>query len=244
VFIAFAPPARASTPPAAARILLVGAERAKRCRLGEALEPRGYRLEHGPVPAGRDLGALDLVLFARPAAEAEAVIDQCRSLRDAGPAIIVLHSGAEVAYAVRALEAGADDCLLAPHNPREVVARVRAVLRRRERNPSRYGGRHLVFDGCVFDAIHRRIEAPDGRAVELTQGQHRLLAALLARPGEVVSREELLGAVLGEETDSFDRAIDVHVSRLKKRLAQVTDADLIKSYRGVGYRMDVRQIVQ
>jgi two-component system OmpR family response regulator len=96
----------------------------------------------------------------------------------------------------------------------------------------------------VFDAIHRRIEAPDGRAVELTQGQHRLLAALLARPGEVVSREELLGAVLGEETDSFDRAIDVHVSRLKKRLAQVIDADLIKSYRGVGYRMDVRQIVQ
>ena len=85
------------------------------------------------------------------------------------------------------------------------------------------------------------VRAPNGRAVEITPLQHRLLSALLARAGEVVSREHLLTQVLGEDSDSFDRAIDVHVSRLKKRLAQVSEAELITAYRGVGYRLGVRE---
>jgi two-component system OmpR family response regulator len=137
------------------------------------------------------------------------------------------------------LEAGADDCLLAPHNPREVLARVRALLRRRDRSRAPSARTHRVFDGHLLDAMKLIVRAPDGREVEITPLQQRLLSALLARPGEVVSREHLLAQVLGADTDSFDRAIDVHVSRLKKRLARVSEAELITAYRGVGYRLDV-----
>ena len=139
---------------------------------------------------------------------------------------------------MRILEAGADDCLLAPHNPREVVARVRALIRRRDQGPAPKARPSRLGADCLVDPFNLRIRAPDGREASLTPLQHRLLSALMSRPGEVLSREYLMQQVLGEETDSFDRAIDVHVSRLKKRLAQVSDAELITSYRGVGYRLD------
>jgi two-component system OmpR family response regulator len=101
-----------------------------------------------------------------------------------------------------------------------------------------------MFDGLQLDSINLVVRGPDGRAAGITPAQHRLLAALLARPREVVSREQLLDCVLGEETDSFDRAIDVHVSRLRKRLARVSDVDLITNYRGVGYRLEVAEVVR
>jgi DNA-binding response OmpR family regulator len=116
---------------------------------------------------------------------------------------------------------------------------VRALVRRRERNRAGPQPVRELVDGCHVDALNLVVRAADGRAVGITPLQHRLLEALLARPGEVVSREQLLAQVLGEDTDSFDRAIDVHVSRLKKRLAQVCENDLITAYRGVGYRLEL-----
>ena len=156
-----------------------------------------------------------------------------------GPPILVLHPGDHPHDAAHMLEAGADDCLLAPQNPREVLARVRALIRRRDRSRRPQSGPRELADGCLLDGRRLVVRASDGRQVGLTPLQHRLLSALMARPGEVVSREHLLAHVLGENTDSFDRAIDVHVSRLKKRLAQVCEAELITAYRGVGYRLDL-----
>lgn len=228
-----------------ARLLLVGGPDLSRCRVAGQLQPRGYELQRVPgLTSGDNLEAFDIVVFALPVAGAEAVLGWCASRKDRiGPSLLVLHAADDANYAVRVLEAGADDCVLAPHNLREVEARVRALLRRRDRNRIRYGGRHLIFDGLLLDAGRRRVEGLDGRAVVLTQGQYGLLAALLARPREVVSREYLVETVLGADSDAFDRAIDVHVSRLKKRLAQISDVELITCYRGVGYRIEVSRVI-
>lgn len=222
------------------RLLVVGGRKAGPCRTTGQLEPRGYELVRIPaLPLPAPLTQVDVIIFALPAPEADRIAAACAELaRQGGPLTIVLADTADPNEAARLLEAGADDCLLAPHNPREVVARVRALLRRRERSRAQRPVTR-TFDGCRLDAINLLVRAPDGQAVEITPLQNRLLAALLARPGEVVSREQLLAQVLGENSDSFDRAIDVHVSRLKKRLAQVSAADLITAYRGVGYRLEV-----
>lgn len=229
------------------RVLVVaGAGPARRCRATGGLEPRGYLVDRvAQLPDPLAPNAFDVVILVLPASADGAVARSCNRLREAGgPMILVLHAGRDPGFAVHALEAGADDCLAAPHNPREVVARVRALLRRRSRAARRYGGRHYVFDGCQLDSVNLVVRAADGREVEITPAQHRLLTVLLERPGEVVSRERLLDEVLGQASEAFDRAIDVHVSRLKKRLARVTDADLITSYRGVGYRLEVQQVLQ
>jgi len=227
-------------------VLVVGGVAPGPCPATVQLERRGYALQRVlELPAGLAPTSADVIILALPRGQDDRVIQHCADLRRlAWPAVIVLHQGADSEFVVRALEAGADDCLPSPHGPREVVARVTALLRRRARDARRYGGRHCVFDGHELDALTRIVRAPDGRQVEITELQHRLLSALLARPGEVVDREELLEHVLGEETESFDRAIDVHVSRLKKRLATVSDADLISCYRGVGYRLDVQHVAQ
>lgn len=221
-------------------LVVIGAAASRPLPLTDQLRLRGYDTAWvAGLPLPTPLPAADLLLFALPIAQSEAVVQACAQLRalDA-PMTLVLHPSADPDAAVRILEAGADDCLLAPHNPREVVARVRALIRRRDRDRapkvrlSRLGG------DCLVDPLNLRIRAPDGREASLTPLQHRLLSALMSRPGEVLSREYLMEQVLGEETDSFDRAIDVHVSRLRKRLAQVSEAELITSCRGVGYRLD------
>lgn len=227
------------------RLLVVGGRRTGQCRGTGQLEPRGYELQRAPgLPLPAPLEGVDVIIFALPQGEADAVADACAQLRLlAGPLTLVLSPSTDPHEAARLLEAGCDDCLLAPHNPREVVARVRALLRRRALSRvSQAASLRQVFDGNLLDGLNLTVRAPDGREVGITPLQHRLLAALLARPGEVVSREQLLAEVLGEDSDSFDRAIDVHVSRLKKRLAQVSACELITSYRGVGYRLDVAQV--
>src|SRR6185436_15671390 len=116
------------------RVLVVGGRKAGQCRTTGQLEPRGYELTRIPgLPLPSPLAPVDIVIFALPAPDNDAVAEACARLRLlAGPLIIVLLQSSDPNEAARLLEAGADDCLLAPHNPREVVARVRALLRRRE----------------------------------------------------------------------------------------------------------------
>jgi len=226
------------------RVLVVGGRKAGQCRTTGQLEPRGYELLRLPdLPLPTPLVHVDVIIFALPAGEGDRIAEACARLpRPGGPMTLVLAETADPNEAARMLDAGADDCLLAPHNPREVVARVRALLRRRERNHARRPATRCEFDGHRLDAVNLLVRAPSGAEVGITPLQHRLLSALLARPGEVVSREHLMAQVLGEDSDSFDRAIDVHVSRLKKRLARVSGAELITAYRGVGYRLEVQEV--
>lgn len=239
------PPRTVVVAPARPRVLLVSSEEAHRA-VAVALRPRGYDVElMADLPDAPLTGAFDAIALVASEWRDQALLEACRRLRTAGgPMLLVLLPGGARAAVVQVLEAGADDCLAGPHNPREVIARVGALIRRRGRNGRRYAGRYSVFDGHQLDSISMVVRGPDGRAAEITPAQHRLLTALLARPGEVVSREQLLVCVLGEDTDSFDRAIDVHVSRLRRRLAQVSDVDLITNYRGVGYRLEVAEVIE
>jgi two-component system OmpR family response regulator len=231
--------------PARPRVLLVASEEAHRA-VAVALRPRGYDVEvMADLPGAPVLAAFDAIALVASEWRDQALLEACRRLRTAGgPMLLVLLPGGARSAVVQVLEAGADDCLAGPHNPREVIARVSALIRRRGRNGRRYAGRYCVFDGHQLDSISMVVRGPDGRAAEITPAQHRLLTALLARPGEVVSREQLMICVMGEDTDSFDRAIDVHVSRLRRRLAQVSDVDLITNYRGVGYRLEVADVIE
>ena len=242
-FVAMA--ARPAARPASAnpvRLLLVGFARS-----GEAsrqhLEARGYELigvealeDAAPLLAAK---GIDLVILDGRRGGDE-VLAQCRALAKADCRLIVIHAPTDQALGIEALEAGADDCLPSKHNSRELVARVRAVLRRRRKAPVQECGRFQTFGDLALDIVRHELRSRDGGRVSLTPHQFKLLTALLARPGEVVARHELFDLVQGEDSESFDRAVDVHVSRLRKRLMELTGADLITAYRGIGYRLNVR----
>lgn len=149
--------------------------------------------------------------------------------------IVILGGDPQRHLCVEALEAGADDCLTEPCNPREVVARVRALMRSRRRAYHRPVRRWLTDELMIHPA--GRVGSVCGRSVSLTPLQHRLLEALARRPGEVISRDELYVLVYGADAEPSDRAIDVQVSRLRRRLAQLDRRELIACCRGVGYRL-------
>jgi two-component system OmpR family response regulator len=139
---------------------------------------------------------------------------------------------------VLGLELGADDYLAKPFSPRELLARTRAVLRRRDLG-SQAGGRSSVFrfEGFSYDSARRELKAPSGTLIVLTAGESSLLGALLLQPLEVMTREELLGP---SRTDygADSRAIDLLVSRLRRKLQSHGGENLIRTQRGVGYIID------
>ncbi|MFC3068873.1 response regulator transcription factor [Phenylobacterium soli] len=230
-------PPRPTQPPVAGRVALVGRS-AVGAGICDQLETRGYVVRQAPDLAGaRALlaGAEAVILLAPAGSEAQAARDCQRLSRRPGASVIVVYAGAQAGFAVDALEAGADDCVCAPVNPREVVARVRAALRRRALGERR--SRLEQVGALVIDHVQMRVRLPDDRILSLTPAQFRLLGALARRQGAVVARETLVAEVLGEDSDSYDRAIDVQICRLRKRLAQVGLGKLISAMPGVGYRL-------
>jgi DNA-binding response OmpR family regulator len=163
----------------------------------------------------------------------------CRRLRatpelTALPVIMLTARGDEVDRIV-GLELGADDYLPKPFNPRELLARIRAVLRRGA--PAAAGRPPFRAGGLAIDFEAREVLV-DGRRVVLTYHEFELLAALARAAGRVLSREQLLDAVRGADADSFDRSVDVHVSRLRAKLEKNPRAPrYIKTVRGVGYSL-------
>lgn len=157
-----------------------------------------------------------------------------RSLADkpGAPAIIMLSALGADTDRIVGLEMGADDYLAKPVNPRELLARVRAVLRR---GTVSKGGEALTENGWRFDPASFTVTAPGGEPVELTTGEFRLAHALASRAGRIVSRETLLEALHGEDGEAFDRAVDVAISRLRAKLAAHGGTALIRTIRGEGY---------
>jgi two-component system OmpR family response regulator len=135
------------------------------------------------------------------------------------------------------LELGADDYLAKPCAPRELLARIRAVMRRRQPTEAQTGEPRVGygFYGFRLDLWRRQLEAPNGVVILLTPGEFSLLQAFLERPNQILSRDQLLDRAHGTEANVFDRAIDVQVSRLRRKLNSASDRDLIRTYRGVGY---------
>lgn len=163
----------------------------------------------------------------------------CRRLSSASsPAILIMSALGEDVDRIIGLEVGADDYLAKPCNPRELLARVRALHRRRDgtRGPVGKPRSGYRFAGYMLDSNNHRLRDPQGVTVMLTRGEFALLWAFLERPGEVLSRDELLDQTHSDDPDTFDRAIDVQISRLRRKLSDSQSQELIRTVRGAGYK--------
>lgn len=178
-----------------------------------------------------DLIVLDLMLPGKNGLEI------CRELRRTSSIpIIMLTAKGDDTDRIIGLEVGADDYLPKPFNPRELLARIGAVLRRTRTtgNPStERAGRSFRFAGWSLDTMKRELTAPSGVVVDLSTGEYDLLLAFLEAPQRVLSREFLLDAARNRTIEGYDRSIDVQVSRLRRKLDG--GEDLIKTVRGAGY---------
>jgi two-component system OmpR family response regulator len=228
-------------------LLIVDDDREIRSLLSQYLEKNDFRttavadgremrrvLDRSPV----DLIVLDLML------PGEDGLTLCRELRTHSqvPVIMLTARGEDVDRIV-GLEIGADDYLAKPFNPRELLVRIRAVLRRsanapRDPNPELVRG--FSFAGWRLDTTRRTLTDARGREVQLSGAEYRLLAVLLAAGNRVLSRTQLAELLRGREADPFDRSIDVRVSRLRQILGDDARApQIIKTVYGEGYVIGV-----
>lgn len=209
--------------------------------LGERLNTEGFAVEavHDGVRGlerarsrEHSVVILDLML------PGIAGLDVLRQLRNSSrvPVIILTARGEEVDR-VLGLEIGADDYLAKPFSPRELIARLRAVLRRAM--PSQSATETLDVAGISLNSAAREAWL-DGVALNLTGVEFSLLEVLLHNAGRLVSREHLTETVLGRKLGAFDRVIDVHVSNLRKKLGPDRNGERIKAVRGSGYLLVVR----
>ncbi|WP_354376014.1 response regulator transcription factor [Variovorax paradoxus] len=163
----------------------------------------------------------------------------CREIRkESDIPIVMLTARGEVMDRVVGLELGADDYVPKPFEPRELVARVQTILRRQRSTPVAANGNGTqlrVFDGLSID-LDRRQVLRHGERVELTGTEFELLALLAAEPGKVFSRDDILNRLRGHEAELYTRAVDIVVSRLRKKLEPL---DCIKTLRNAGYALAV-----
>ena len=235
----------------APHILIVDDDGEIRHLLSRYLAGQGYRtttaadgadMRKALAGSAIDLIVLDLML---PGEDGLAL---CRWVRAQSeiPVIMLTARGEEIDRIV-GLEMGADDYLPKPFNPRELVARIKAVLRRVNQasialadaaadGQRPRGGRVFRFAGWRLDVASRRLTAPDGTLVPLSAGEFGLLVAFAAHPQRVLSRDQLLDLARGREAQPFDRSIDVQVSRLRRKIEEdPSDPQLIATIRGGGY---------
>lgn len=225
-------------------ILVVDDDRDIRQLLTRFLEKHGFRVtaaEDGrsmfqAIDAGRfDLVVLDLML------PGEDGLSLCRRLRtESHLPVIMLTAIGEETDRIIGLEMGADDYITKPFNPRELLARIKAVMRRAHALPDNVvdevSSGELTFSGWSMIVAERRLVNPDGEDVELTSGEFDMLAAFVERPKRVLNRDQLLDLTRGRAASPFDRSIDVQLSRLRKKIEiDPKEPILIKTVRGGGY---------
>lgn len=228
-------------------ILIVDDEPDVRALLRSGLEPEGYSVSEAADGAGLmaalerqpvDLVTLDVRLSG------EDGFDLARQVRAKNNVPIVMISGkGDMIDRVVGLELGADDYIAKPFHMREVLARIRAVLRRYALPAGASGPAasqaeatlRFAFDGWTLDLGRRELKSPEGKICELTTAEFNLLAILAERPGRVLSRDELMDLLKGHDWSPLDRSIDGLIARLRKKIERGECPQLIKTVRGVGY---------
>jgi two-component system, OmpR family, response regulator len=225
------------------RILIVDDDPEIRRLLVDYLERNGFAAT--PARDGREMAqalernAIDLVVLDLMLPDADG-LTLCRDLRArSNLPVLMLTARGEETERIIGIEMGADDYLVKPFNPRELLARIKSILRRTRALPPNLrpeSQRCLVFAGWQLDTATRVLVAPDGVMVPLSGGEYRLLRLLLDHPNRVLNRDQLMELIHGREAEPFDRAIDVQVSRLRQRLRDDSrEPQLIKTVRGEGY---------
>ncbi|MGH8677441.1 MAG: response regulator [Burkholderiales bacterium] len=224
-------------------VLVVDDDREIRDLLGRFLSKHGYRvtgaqdgreMRRALADWSIDLVILDLML------PGEDGLSLCRDLRTKSqiPVIMLTMMGEETDRIV-GLEMGADDYLPKPFNPRELLARVKAVLRRAQYAPAvllTVGKKLLGFSGWRLDLGLRRLKSPQGLIVDLSAAEFDLLVAFVEHPQKVLNRDQLLDLTRGRTEAPFDRSVDMQVSRLRHKIeANPKEPELIKTVRGGGY---------
>jgi two-component system OmpR family response regulator len=223
------------------RILIVEDDPEIRSLVGDYLRRQGFRVDAADGGSGLDrliaqYGEPDLVVLdiMLPGEDGLSI---CRRLRASSRVpIIMLTARSEDIERIVGLEMGADDYLGKPFNPRELVARIRAVLRRIEQAPE--SRQRLRAGPLTVDLDARSVHHVALGAVELTSAEYDLLECFVTRPARVLSRDQLMDLTRGRRADAFDRTIDVQVSRLRKKI-EAGEEQLIKTVRNAGYVLAV-----
>ncbi|MGB7973426.1 MAG: response regulator [Roseiarcus sp.] len=225
----------------AVHILVVDDDQRIRQMLTRYFEQEGYRISaaaDGAAMRAQLNDSVDVILLdvVMPGEDGLTLAREIRTNSDVG--IIMLTGRDDVLDRVVGLEVGADDYIAKPFHLREVLARIKSVLRRREPRAAASSRTNEVvrFEGWRLDLGSRELVAPGGEAVDLTTGEFDLLAALAKHPGHVFGREALMDLTRGRSWEAFDRTIDAQVARLRKKIeTNPKKPALIKSVRNVGY---------
>ncbi|MEZ5709330.1 MAG: response regulator [Blastomonas sp.] len=228
-------------------LLVVDDEMSIREPLAEYLERQGFRVSEAESAARArslmrietfDLILLDIMM------PGEDGLSLCRHVaaQDEIP-VILLTARAEAMDRIIGLEIGADDYVVKPFDPRELVARVKTVLRRSRRSGTSVQDRveGYEFDGWLLDTLARKLTDPEGAVVPISTAEFKLLQVFCEHPGQVLDRDRLLDLAHGREAHLFDRAIDNQVSRLRKKVEKDNrNPRLIKTVWGGGYTLAAR----
>ncbi len=237
---------------AAPHIAIVDDHRDIRDLVGRYLQKHGYRTSLAESAAAfrrlQERNAFDLVVLD-VMMPGEDGLSLCRYLREqTAIPVIMLTAMAEETDRIVGLELGADDYLSKPFNPRELLARIKAVLRRVHSLPPQRGqisAREVRFDRWSLNVGRRELTGEDGMAVPLSTAEFRLLSVFLDHAGLVLSRDQLLDLTVGRSAEPFDRAIDNQVSRLRKKIEQDPRSPaLIKTHWGGGYSFSAEVVRQ
>ncbi len=229
-----------SAPPRPPRILLVEDDAGIARLLGQTLAESGFAPRFAAAAAEMDLqlreGDIDLIVLDLML-PGEDGISICRRLRrDSNLPILMLTASDEDADRIQALELGADDYVTKPFNARELVARIRTILRRSQAASGTARPRSFRFAGWRLSTVERELFNPDAARITLTSAEFDVLVAFCLNPGRILSRDQLLELTYGGAAGPVERTIDVHVSRIRQKIEpDPREPSLIKTVRLGGY---------
>ncbi|MET0365167.1 MAG: response regulator [Sphingobium sp.] len=231
----------------ATRILIVDDDEGIRALISSFLAKHGFRTDTASDPDQMreklETERYDLIVLDVMMPREDGLTALRRLQKDGGPPVIMLSAVGTDIDRIVGIEMGAEDYLAKPCNPRELLARIRAVLRRNTPVVALVPAEPVVedhgdmrrFAGWRIDLAARTLRDPTGSSVQLSDGEFRLLRAFVEHPGRVLTRDQLLHFARGDDTNHYDRAIDVQLSRLRRKMGAEDGGEIIRTVRNEGY---------